>query len=111
MGAKLSSFPVVDLTGKVAVVTGANTGIGYKTAKALAVMGAQTILACRSEERAVAVRLQETRAPMWSDGTCRYEHRRSNQPKTYNNSLFCVYHLSFNMHEYQTCYGPWFLCC
>lgn len=55
MGAK-PSLPVVDLAGKVAVVTGANTGIGYETAKALALMGAQTILACRSEERAVAVR-------------------------------------------------------
>ena len=55
MGARLS-FPIVELTGKVAVVTGANTGIGYETAKALATMGAQTILACRSEERAIAVR-------------------------------------------------------
>ena len=55
MGAKLS-FPTVDLSGKVAVVTGGNTGIGYETAKALAIMGAQTIIACRSEERATEVR-------------------------------------------------------
>lgn len=48
------SYPTVDLCGKVAVVTGGNTGIGYETAKALAVMGAQTIIACRSEERATA---------------------------------------------------------
>ena len=45
----------VDLSGKVAVVTGANTGIGYETAKALAVMGAHTIIACRSQQRAEEV--------------------------------------------------------
>ena len=54
MGANLS-YPTVDLSGKVAVVTGGNAGIGYETAKALALMGAQTIVACRSQERATAV--------------------------------------------------------
>ncbi|XP_065832393.1 retinol dehydrogenase 12-like [Oscarella lobularis] len=51
MGASLS-YPEVDLSGKVAVVTGGNTGIGYETGKALARMGARVILACRSEKRA-----------------------------------------------------------
>ena len=37
MGAQLS-YPTVDLSGKVVVVTGANIGIGYETAQALAVM-------------------------------------------------------------------------
>ena len=51
MGASLS-YPEVDLVGKVAIVTGGNTGIGYETGKALArIMGARVILACRSEER------------------------------------------------------------
>ena len=54
MGNKLS-YPSVDLSGKVAVVTGGNTGIGYETAKALAEMGAHTFIACRSRERAAAV--------------------------------------------------------
>ena len=54
MGARLS-YPTVDLSGKVAIITGGNTGIGYETAKALAAMGAHTIIACRSEERAIAV--------------------------------------------------------
>ena len=54
MGNKLS-YPTVDLSGKVVLVTGANTGIGYETAKALAEMGAHTFIACRSQERAAAV--------------------------------------------------------
>ena len=48
MGAK-QSYPVVELKDKVAVITGANTGIGYETAKALAILGVHTIIACRSE--------------------------------------------------------------
>ena len=56
MGGNLS-FPSVDLKGKVVVVTGGNAGIGYETAKTLASMGAHTIIACRSEEKALAVSL------------------------------------------------------
>ena len=54
MGSSLS-YPEVDLAGKVAIVTGGNTGIGYETGKAFARMGARVILACRSEERATEV--------------------------------------------------------
>ena len=50
MGAK-QSYLEVELKDKVAIITGANTGIGYETAKALAILGAVTIIACRSEER------------------------------------------------------------
>lgn len=41
-----------DLSGKTALVTGANTGIGYETALALYEAGAHVILACRSQENA-----------------------------------------------------------
>nr|XP_034826967.1 retinol dehydrogenase 14-like [Maniola hyperantus] len=42
------------LVGKVVIVTGANSGIGYHTAFKLAQKGARVILACRNEFRASA---------------------------------------------------------
>ncbi|UGT62726.1 oxidoreductase [Nocardia asteroides] len=43
-------------SGRVAVVTGANSGIGLETARALAVAGATVVLACRDVGRAEAAR-------------------------------------------------------
>ncbi|KGL72689.1 WW domain-containing oxidoreductase, partial [Tinamus guttatus] len=40
-----------DLSGKVAIITGANSGIGFETAKSLALHGAYVILACRNKSR------------------------------------------------------------
>lgn len=40
---------ISDLTGQVAIVTGANTGLGYETALELARAGSSVIVACRSE--------------------------------------------------------------
>ena len=42
---------IPDLTGKTAIVTGANTGIGYTTARELARKGAQVVIGCRSDTK------------------------------------------------------------
>jgi NAD(P)-dependent dehydrogenase (short-subunit alcohol dehydrogenase family) len=46
-----SEADIPDQGGRTAVVTGANSGIGFETARALAAKGARVVLACRSEER------------------------------------------------------------
>ncbi|KAG0380657.1 hypothetical protein BGX24_006373 [Mortierella sp. AD032] len=50
---RYSNDLIPNQTGKVAIVTGANTGLGYATMVALAGHGAHVILACRSKERAL----------------------------------------------------------
>ena len=45
-----------DLTGRVCVVTGANSGIGYATTEALAAAGATVWMLCRNTERGQAAR-------------------------------------------------------
>ena len=45
---------IPDQSGKLAIVTGANSGIGLETARYLAARGARVILACRSESKARA---------------------------------------------------------
>ena len=42
---------IPDLTGKVAIITGANSGIGYEMARALARKEAKVILACRNKDK------------------------------------------------------------
>lgn len=41
-----------DQTGRTAIVTGANTGIGFETAAALAAKNASVVLACRNRAKA-----------------------------------------------------------
>lgn len=45
---------IPDQTDHIAIVTGANSGIGYETTKALAAKGATVIMACRNLEKANA---------------------------------------------------------
>ena len=42
---------IPDQSGRTAVVTGANSGIGWETARALAAKGARVIVACRNEDK------------------------------------------------------------
>lgn len=51
MKRKWTSNDIPSLQGKVAIVTGANAGIGFETAKALAIKGAHVIFACRNEQK------------------------------------------------------------
>ena len=51
--ADYSETDVPSQIGKTALVTGANTGIGYDTARVLAERGAKVLLGCRTEERAL----------------------------------------------------------
>ncbi|WP_433200843.1 SDR family NAD(P)-dependent oxidoreductase [Dactylosporangium sp. CS-047395] len=51
MSTTWTAASIPDQAGRVAVVTGANTGLGYETAKALAARGASVVLAVRDVER------------------------------------------------------------
>jgi NAD(P)-dependent dehydrogenase (short-subunit alcohol dehydrogenase family) len=51
MTSKWTAEDIPDLGGQVAIVTGANSGIGYETARALAHKNTTVILACRNEDK------------------------------------------------------------
>jgi NAD(P)-dependent dehydrogenase (short-subunit alcohol dehydrogenase family) len=56
----------MSMQGKVAVVTGSNTGIGFETAVGLAAREATTVLACRDQAKAEAAAREVTRRT-WND--------------------------------------------
>jgi protochlorophyllide reductase len=49
---------IPDQTGRIALVTGANSGLGLETARALAAAGATVVMACRSRQKAEEARQQ-----------------------------------------------------
>lgn len=56
MTARWTATDVPDQSGRVAIVTGANSGLGYQVALALARAGAEVVLACRNLVRAESAR-------------------------------------------------------
>jgi hypothetical protein len=61
---KWTTTDIPDQTGRTAVITGANTGLGYETATALAAKGAHVVLAVRNIEKGKdAARRIEQSAP------------------------------------------------
>jgi NAD(P)-dependent dehydrogenase (short-subunit alcohol dehydrogenase family) len=59
---KWTTADIPDQTGRTAVITGANTGLGYETAAALAAKGAHVVLAVRNIEKGKAAADLITRA-------------------------------------------------
>jgi NAD(P)-dependent dehydrogenase (short-subunit alcohol dehydrogenase family) len=66
---KADEIDVPDLTGKLAIVTGGNSGIGLETARTLAAAGASVVLAVRNPEKGAAATADIGRTHPESDVT------------------------------------------
>ena len=52
MKRRFTERDIPDQSGSTVVITGANTGLGYETARALSARGARVLIACRSQQKA-----------------------------------------------------------
>ncbi|KAF7331079.1 NAD-binding protein [Mycena venus] len=76
----VSEDDLVDLHGKVAIVTGGNTGIGYATIQMLARKGAKVYMAARSEERALEA-IKQLQAENINDGSVHWLKLELSDPR------------------------------
>ncbi len=60
--ARWTADDIPDQSGRTALITGANSGLGLETATALAAHGARVLMACRNRERAADARNQVSAA-------------------------------------------------
>ena len=71
MASNWTAEKLPDQAGKIAIVTGANRGIGYATARALARKEATVILACRNLDKGeaavwqIAQKCSEAKVKLW----------------------------------------------
>ncbi|KAF5362156.1 hypothetical protein D9756_002152 [Leucocoprinus leucothites] len=77
---KISEDDLVDLHGKVAIITGGNSGIGFTTIQFLARKGARVYMACRREEayKEASKRLEEAGL---GDGSVHWLHLDLSDPR------------------------------
>jgi len=68
-------YTPTDLSGKNAVVTGANVGVGLETARGLVEMGAHVILGCRTEKKALDA-VEDINNKLPTDHKGKAEYRR-----------------------------------
>ncbi|KAF8173849.1 NAD-P-binding protein [Mycena galopus ATCC 62051] len=76
----VSEDDLVDLHGKVAIVTGGNTGIGYATIQMLARKGAKVYMAARSEERALEA-IKQLQSENINDGSVHWLKLELSDPR------------------------------
>jgi protochlorophyllide reductase len=55
---KWTQADIPDLTGKVVIITGANSGLGLESTRALAAKGATVVMACRNLDKAQEAKAQ-----------------------------------------------------
>ncbi|KAJ7819762.1 hypothetical protein B0H14DRAFT_2519960 [Mycena olivaceomarginata] len=76
----VSEEDLVDLHGKVVVVTGGNTGIGYATIQMLACKGAKVYMAARSEEGALEA-IKQLQSENINDGSVHWLKLELSDPR------------------------------
>ncbi|KAJ7603012.1 NAD(P)-binding protein [Mycena rosella] len=83
--AAISEDDLIDLHGKVAILTGGNTGIGYATIQMLARKGAKVYMAARNGERAKEA-IEKLKAENINDGSVHWHSLDLSDPRAVQRS-------------------------